>query len=190
MLSGAHRGCPEEGGGGAPRPYHPSLGEHDLGWMRGEPVSSEELQRIIDELARRGEGRSIAAARAELAVRLQEGGLAPPSESWLDAVAREAVHGRSYVLDAAHSRVEMVDDSDAGAIWRDAPADVPTTERITRRATFGPDRLADAREDRKGSRSRPATVNGFDLAVLAALAACLLLALTRRAMQHRHRPAS
>jgi len=58
-------------------------------------VSEEELHAIIVELVRHSDGRSIATTRAELAARLDEAGIAVPSTSWLDAVAREAMHGTS-----------------------------------------------------------------------------------------------
>ena len=54
-----------------------------------------------------------------------DAGLSIPSESWLDAVTREAMQGREYVLDVATSRVEQADDPDLGEALKDAPAPLP-----------------------------------------------------------------
>lgn len=57
-----------------------------------------ELQSLVQELATSAVGAPIDAVRARLAAELHRHAFAVPSESWLDAVAREAVHGNVYAV--------------------------------------------------------------------------------------------
>ena len=57
-----------------------------------------QLQRIIDDLARRAEGRPHPAVTAELAERITEANLPPMPQPWLDAVAAAAICGNAYVV--------------------------------------------------------------------------------------------
>jgi phage-related baseplate assembly protein len=59
---------------------------------------NDDLQRIIDQLARTGKGRPVADLLADLEARLQEAGLRPMPDSWLQAVAESAAAGNPYVL--------------------------------------------------------------------------------------------
>jgi hypothetical protein len=148
-------------------------------------VSSEDLQRIIDDLARHSRGRSISTTRAELVVRLQEAGIAAPSESWLDAVSREAVHGRPYVVDVRHSPVEKADDPNAARSLREAPALLPIVQPATGRPPASATRPAGDADGPWQRRMR--AVKGSDLAVLTLLAASVLVALLRGVRRHRRR---
>ncbi len=87
-------------------------------------MSQERLRRIIDDVARHSAHRSIGTTRSELAARLSEAGIAVPSESWLDALAREAVHGRSYILDTEASETEQEDDPALARALEEAPANL------------------------------------------------------------------
>ncbi len=60
--------------------------------------ASERLQMLIAGIAERSEGRPIAEVRSEVRRTVREAGLTVPSESWVDAVTREAVNGRMYVV--------------------------------------------------------------------------------------------
>ena len=89
-------------------------------------MSRDELRRIIADVARHSQDRSIATTRAELTVRLTEAGIDIPSESWLDALAREATHGRSYILDTEDSARDRRDDPAWSQALQEAPANLAT----------------------------------------------------------------
>lgn len=85
----------------------------------------KQVQAIIRDIARHSADSSFTTTRAEVVARMGDAGLSIPSESWLDAVTREAMQGREYVLDVATSPVEQADDPDLGEALKDAPAPLP-----------------------------------------------------------------
>jgi hypothetical protein len=101
-------------------------------------MSVDQLRRIIADVARHSADRSIATTRAELTARLQEAGIAIPSESWLDALSREAVHGRAYVLDTEGSETDQKDDPALARALGEAPANLDIEVPLARRPTWFP----------------------------------------------------
>jgi fatty-acid peroxygenase len=83
--------------------------------------ATEQLQLLIDRLAERSEGRPIADVRVEVRRLVEQSGQPVPSESWIDAVTREAVHGRAYVVTLEASGGAPVGNS-ATAHLESAPA--------------------------------------------------------------------
>jgi fatty-acid peroxygenase len=142
------------------------------------PVA-EELQLLIDRLAERSTGRPIDEVRAEVRRLVAEAGQPAPTESWVDAVTREAVHGRAYVVTLEASGGAPVGGSatahleSAPARLTVLPAQPPATEAVPRR----------------GARDRRELVSTRDLAVLGATAAVAALAVLRgRRARGRGRP--
>jgi hypothetical protein len=141
-------------------------------------VSEDELQAIIVELARHGGARSIATTRAELAARLDEAGIPVPSTSWLDAVAREAMHGRVYVLDAEHSPVEETDDPALSEALSEAPAELPIPRAIAQQPQAST--TPEAGSEPRVSRSRFAALSRGEVAALVVVGAAVVLAVAQR----------
>ena len=162
-------------------------------------MSQDRLREIIDHLARHSAGASIATARAELSARLHEADIAVPSESWLDAVAREAVHGRSYVLNAEASEIEQVDDPALAAALEEAPALLDIEPAASGRSTGSSDERQSRGPEANASRQIPPRLddatarhisNGrayaSPAALLCVLAAAVLIWVWGR--RHRQRP--
>jgi hypothetical protein len=59
------------------------------------------LQRAVIEVAEANKGASVAATMERLTAAITEQGLDVPPPSWLEAVAHDAVGGRTYVVSAA-----------------------------------------------------------------------------------------
>jgi fatty-acid peroxygenase len=83
--------------------------------------AAEALQLVIDRLAEHSEGRPIDEVREEVRRLVREAGQPAPTESWVDAVTREAVHGRAYVVTLEASGGAPVGNS-ATAHLESAPA--------------------------------------------------------------------
>jgi hypothetical protein len=141
-------------------------------------VSEDELQAIIVELVRHGCNRSIATTRAELAARLREAGIAIPSASWLDAVAREAMHGTVYVLNAEHSPVEVTDDPAVSKALSEAPADLAVSHPTLQQPRTSEPLAASQTEVSR--RSRFAALRRGDLVALAVVGAAVVFAVVQR----------
>ena len=60
--------------------------------------TQQDLQTIIDRVAEESLGEPIERVRERVVESLRDNGFVPPSRSWVDAVAREAVHGNAYAL--------------------------------------------------------------------------------------------
>lgn len=61
-------------------------------------AEARKLQSVIASAAQRSQGRPLEEAIDLLQVGLTMAGLRAPTTSWLDAVAREAVVGRPYIV--------------------------------------------------------------------------------------------
>lgn len=141
-------------------------------------MPAEGLQRLIDDLARDSPGRPIAATRVELQKRLDAAGIRAPSESWLDAVSREAVHGRGYVLGTTGSPVDSADNPATAEALRAAPARLHTTRDYLSPPVRS--RAAGSRRRVRWMRDRADVLAPSDLAILALVALGLLAVLGRR----------
>lgn len=76
---------------------------------------------MISSVASRSRGRSMEEAADRLRVELTMAGLHPPTTTWLDAVAREAVLGHSYVVS---TDADLVDRTVEREALEDAPAEL------------------------------------------------------------------
>jgi fatty-acid peroxygenase len=131
--------------------------------------AAEELQLLIDRLAERSEGRPIDEVRVEVRRLVAEAGQPAPSESWVDAVTREAVHGRAYVVTLEARGGAPVGNS-ATAHLESAPA------RLTVLPAQPP---AAETSERNAARHRSDLVSTGDLVVLGMTAAVAGLAVLR-----------
>jgi hypothetical protein len=87
---------------------------------------ARKLQSVIAAAAQRSQGRSLDEAIDLLQVGLTMAGLQAPTTTWLDAVAREAVAGRVYVV-ATDALLLDLDQTPESQALQDAPADLTMT---------------------------------------------------------------
>src|SRR3954447_1365316 len=97
-----------------------------------EPSANEgarRLQAVIDSVARRSLGRPLDETVRLLRDRLSDAGLAAPPPSWVDAVAREAVSGRSYIV-ATDAQLLGLDETPGARALQEAPATLTITTSV------------------------------------------------------------
>jgi len=136
------------------------------------------LQALIDEVASSAQGAPIASVRALLVRELRAHEFAIPSDSWVDAVAREAVHGHVYAV--SH---ESLDGAVAAPAENrelgDAPAQLPIASTERPNEPYQPplaERSGGLREQSRGRRGRMR----FRIAATALFAIWVLWKATRR----------
>jgi hypothetical protein len=97
--------------------------------------SAQTLQDVIVRVAEQSAGQPISVVRDRVVQALRDNGFTAPSKSWVDAVAREAVHGQAYAVSletlAGHALATAEDKR-----LEDAPADLP----VTSATAAGPER--------------------------------------------------
>ncbi|MCU1536052.1 MAG: hypothetical protein JWP82_403 [Humibacillus sp.] len=67
-----------------------------------------QLQRIIDDLARRSEGREHQEVTADLVERIADAELPPMPQPWVDAVGAAAICGNAYVVSSTAAALSDV----------------------------------------------------------------------------------
>lgn len=99
--------------------------------------SAQTLQGVIDRVAEQSAGQPISMVRRQVVKALRDNGFTPPSESWVDSVAREAVHGRAYAVSmetlVGHDLSTAQDKQ-----LEDAPAVLPVASLTTPAAPVSP----------------------------------------------------
>jgi hypothetical protein len=88
------------------------------------------LQRAVLEVAETSEGASVGVTMEHLAAAITARGLAVPPTGWLEAVAHDAVGGRTYVVSAAALHevgvaLPAMDEIQSGQLTGDANGDRP-----------------------------------------------------------------
>jgi hypothetical protein len=88
------------------------------------------LQRAVVEVANTSKGASIASTMERLTAAVTARGLSIPPHNWLEAVAHDAIGGRTYVLSAAAlaeigSAIPAMDAIQSGQLTGDVDGDRP-----------------------------------------------------------------
>ena len=161
--------------------------------MSSEPGAAQgphRVQSVVDELARTNRGRPLEATVQRLVSDLHAAGLQPPSSSWLDAVARAAVNGHSYIV----SGTEQLESAGLhlGSPLEQAPARIRIPDARSADHLHTPNRRwwqLFSRPIQLGS-SRPVTPDERKRAAITSLVLALVtaLAVARRSRQPRVRP--